>query len=201
MLKIFFHPSTIISTFFWVGKVPVVSGTLGSLIAFPVWYLLVLRLSLQRGYSGFVAGNLDILSYSLFIIFILFVIGIWSSSIYEQISGKTDPKEVVIDEVVAQLLVISLSVFLLPYLLAQEVVNFEQHKLNPKFLLSLLLFLNFVFFRLFDIVKPWPISLVEKKVKGGLGIMLDDIVAAPFAVLFSFAAEQMICSLIIKFYI
>ncbi len=36
---------------------------------------------------------------------------------------------------------------------------------------------GFVLFRLFDIVKPWPISWIDKKVTGGLGIMLDDIVA------------------------
>ena len=36
---------------------------------------------------------------------------------------------------------------------------------------------GFVLFRLFDIVKPWPISWLDQKVSGGLGIMLDDIVA------------------------
>jgi phosphatidylglycerophosphatase A len=35
----------------------------------------------------------------------------------------------------------------------------------------------FVLFRLFDIVKPWPIGLADKRVHGGLGIMLDDILA------------------------
>ncbi len=42
---------------------------------------------------------------------------------------------------------------------------------------------GFVLFRLFDIWKPWPISLLDKKVQGGLGIMLDDIVAGLFALL------------------
>lgn len=37
---------------------------------------------------------------------------------------------------------------------------------------------GFVLFRLFDIWKPWPINMIDKKVKGGLGIMLDDILAA-----------------------
>lgn len=37
--------------------------------------------------------------------------------------------------------------------------------------------LGFVLFRLFDIVKPWPISVLDRQVKGGLGIMLDDLVA------------------------
>jgi phosphatidylglycerophosphatase A len=39
------------------------------------------------------------------------------------------------------------------------------------------LLLGFILFRLFDIVKPWPISLLDRTVHGGVGIMLDDIVA------------------------
>ncbi len=41
--------------------------------------------------------------------------------------------------------------------------------------------IGFVLFRLFDIIKPWPISWLDKKVHGGLGIMLDDVVAGIFA--------------------
>jgi phosphatidylglycerophosphatase A len=41
--------------------------------------------------------------------------------------------------------------------------------------------LVFVFFRLFDIWKPWPIRDVDHSLKGGLGIMLDDLIAAVFA--------------------
>lgn len=37
--------------------------------------------------------------------------------------------------------------------------------------------LGFVLFRFFDIVKPWPISLLDRKVPGGFGIMLDDLAA------------------------
>lgn len=40
-----------------------------------------------------------------------------------------------------------------------------------------LMILAFVIFRLLDIFKPWPISLAEKKVSGGIGIMLDDLIA------------------------
>ena len=43
--------------------------------------------------------------------------------------------------------------------------------------------LGFAFFRLFDIVKPWPIRELDHRIHGGLGIMLDDIVAAVFAAL------------------
>jgi len=42
---------------------------------------------------------------------------------------------------------------------------------------------GFILFRLFDIVKPWPISWLDKKVSGGLGIMVDDLLAGFFALL------------------
>ncbi|WP_290697831.1 phosphatidylglycerophosphatase A [Amphritea sp.] len=41
--------------------------------------------------------------------------------------------------------------------------------------------IGFVLFRIFDIIKPWPISWADKKVAGGLGIMLDDILAGLMA--------------------
>lgn len=40
---------------------------------------------------------------------------------------------------------------------------------------------GFLVFRVFDIVKPWPISVLDRKVKGGLGIMVDDILAGVLA--------------------
>ncbi len=43
------------------------------------------------------------------------------------------------------------------------------------------LFLAFVLFRLFDILKPWPISWLDKHVHGGLGIMIDDVLAGLMA--------------------
>jgi phosphatidylglycerophosphatase A len=43
------------------------------------------------------------------------------------------------------------------------------------------LLLGFVFFRFFDIVKPWPISWLDRQVGGGFGIMVDDILAGFFA--------------------
>jgi phosphatidylglycerophosphatase A len=42
---------------------------------------------------------------------------------------------------------------------------------------------GFVLFRVFDILKPWPISLADKKVHGGFGIMLDDVIAGVFALI------------------
>jgi phosphatidylglycerophosphatase A len=45
----------------------------------------------------------------------------------------------------------------------------------------LLLLLGFIFFRLFDIIKPWPILWVDQKVHGGFGIMFDDVLAGVYA--------------------
>lgn len=49
----------------------------------------------------------------------------------------------------------------------------------PKGLLWMLL--GFVLFRLFDIVKPWPINWLDKRVAGGFGIMIDDVLAGVYA--------------------
>ena len=43
------------------------------------------------------------------------------------------------------------------------------------------LLLGFILFRFFDIVKPWPIKSVDAKMQGGLGIMMDDVIAGVFA--------------------
>lgn len=52
--------------------------------------------------------------------------------------------------------------------------------------------LGFLLFRLFDIFKPWPISWVDKNIKGGLGIMLDDILAGIYTnfILFSYSPSN-----------
>jgi len=42
---------------------------------------------------------------------------------------------------------------------------------------------GFVLFRLFDIVKPWPVKVADEKMKGGFGIMFDDVLAALYALL------------------
>ena len=41
--------------------------------------------------------------------------------------------------------------------------------------------LGFVLFRVFDILKPWPVGALDRRLKGGLGVMLDDVVAGVYA--------------------
>ncbi len=43
--------------------------------------------------------------------------------------------------------------------------------------------LSFIAFRIFDILKPWPVYLADRSIHGGLGIMLDDLLAAGYAAL------------------
>lgn len=60
--------------------------------------------------------------------------------------------------------------------IAGMMVVFIAAPINPVTLL-----LGFVLFRFFDILKPWPIRLFDRKIHGGFGIMLDDIVAGAMA--------------------
>ena len=89
-----------------------------------------------------------------FLIPILFILGIIGSNIYEKHTGKKDSSIIVIDEVVGQIIA------MIPFI-------------NNNYLIIL----SFFIFRLFDIFKPWPASYIDKNVKGGLGVMLDDVVA------------------------
>ncbi len=83
---------------------------------------------------------------------------IWSSGVCERCLGRNDPPEVVVDEVAGFVL----TLFLLP-------------------LSWLTLCLGFVLFRFFDIAKPFPIRRFEKKLGGGTGVVLDDLMAGVYA--------------------
>jgi phosphatidylglycerophosphatase A len=54
---------------------------------------------------------------------------------------------------------------------------------------------GFVLFRLFDIVKPWPVKIADEKMKGGFGIMFDDVLAALYALIILQLALQLVNSL------
>ena len=86
------------------------------------------------------------------------LIGIWASQVYVSHHRVEDPGEIVVDEVAAQLLVLAV----VPLSLLSAVAGF-------------------LLFRLFDIVKPWPVSWADRTVKGGFGVMLDDLLAAGYA--------------------
>jgi len=55
---------------------------------------------------------------------------------------------------------------------------------------------GFALFRLFDIWKPWPIRLLDKSVHGGVGIMIDDVIAGVFACVLLHATQPLLIALI-----
>jgi phosphatidylglycerophosphatase A len=85
----------------------------------------------------------------------IFFLGWWASNQYLRHRGGEDPGEIVVDEVAGQWLLLSV----LPYTWQGYLAGF-------------------LLFRLFDVIKPWPVSWADRKVKGGLGVMLDDMLAA-----------------------
>lgn len=89
----------------------------------------------------------------------VFALGCWAGGAYERAGGGKDPGVVVIDEVAGQWLVLIAA------------------PLNPWYYLA-----AFGLFRLCDIGKPWPANWAERRFQGGLGIMMDDIMAALYGV-------------------
>jgi phosphatidylglycerophosphatase A len=97
-------------------------------------------------------------SYQALFLLLIIIVAIWASHSSQRILGRVDPREIVIDEVAGFLL----SVIFIPFTLRNLVAGF-------------------FLFRFFDILKPPPIKLIEKKVKGGCGIVFDDLVAGVYA--------------------
>jgi phosphatidylglycerophosphatase A len=93
------------------------------------------------------------------IVLVAFAAGIWVCGESARRLNAHDHPGIVLDEIVA--------------VLAATLVMAERSFLD--------LFLVFVLFRLFDIAKPWPIRDVDHRLGGGLGIMLDDLIAALYA--------------------
>lgn len=143
-----------IVTCFFVGRTPFAPGTFGSICAFPIYY----------GISYTLGDDNYIIPIS---ILLLFSIGVILSNFYIANRENKDPKEVVIDEVVGQMIVIYF---------CNSLLSYNNHSFLNIYILP------FFFFRFFDIYKPWPISLVDKNMKSGFGIMFDDILAAVFAI-------------------
>ncbi len=126
------------------GLLPVAPGTMGTLLAVPIYILM---------------SSLPIVQY-LILVAILFIAGWWSSAYTSRALKQHDHPGIVIDEIVG-------------FLITMVWVPYTWYWV----------LLGFVLFRLFDIWKPWPVSFADQAVKGGLGIMLDDLVAGIYALL------------------
>jgi phosphatidylglycerophosphatase A len=93
------------------------------------------------------------------ILFFTFV-GIWAGTRTEELAGRKDPGKIVVDEVAGQLIA------LLPLAFGSWSIK--------------MVMLSFILFRFFDIVKPYPANRLQD-LKGGLGVMCDDLVAGAYA--------------------
>ncbi len=131
----------LIATFFYSGLFPVAPGTAGTLAAIPLFYLI----------------SFTPIYLYLAITVLIILVSVWASGIAEEIFGKTDPGQVVADEVCG---------FLVTMILVPPTIS------N--------IFLGFLLFRLFDIAKPSPIRKFER-LPGGWGIVMDDVLAGVYS--------------------
>ena len=126
----------------FVGKIPFAPGTFGSLLGIPLCFVL---------------SKLNFLFASLCIIgFIVFAI--WTAQRAEKILQKSDPGNIVIDEIAGM----TVALIGLPFNLRSVVIGF-------------------IIFRAFDIFKPYPIRRMERRLSGGVGVVLDDVVAGIYS--------------------
>lgn len=117
------------------------------------------------------ARHLTPLSYIMMLL-VVFVIGFFSAGAAEKILDRADAGPIVIDEIAGMLIALMFA------------------PAHPLYWL-----LGFVLFRLFDIVKPFPVSWFDRHIHGGLGIMLDDVMAG----LYALASLQLIHFLVVWF--
>ena len=124
-----------------VGYAPIAPGTFGSAAGLVVWWLLR-------------SGSTTVQAVA---IVVVFIVGTWGSHVAERHFGRTDPGQVVIDEVLGMLI----TLFLNP-------VGWGGA------------FAAFFLFRVFDVIKPYPANRLEQ-LHGGVGVMADDAMAAVYA--------------------
>ena len=131
-----------LATGFGVGYSPIAPGTLGTLVAIPIYYFL----------SGipFPLYEITLVGF--------FFLSVWVSENAERFFGKKDDQRIVIDEIIG---------FLITMLWVPKTVPF--------------VIIGFFLFRFFDILKPFPIRRLEKGLKGGYGVVLDDVLAGIYA--------------------
>ena len=155
-----------ILTMFGIGYFKYAPGTVASFITCLTFYSL----------ASIDGINQIIFPYIIFLI----IISIYSTILIDKIYKKEDSKEIVIDEFIGQsipLLAIStnneLNIKLVVFL------NNVSSQLSINWF-EIWILISFILFRFFDILKPFPINLIDKKIKNSFGVILDDIVAGIF---------------------
>ena len=96
------------------------------------------------------------------------VVGAWAAGVADRVWGTHDSGRIVIDEVAGMLLTLA----------------FVDRRAWPA------LAIGFVLFRVADIWKPWPARAIDRGFPGGLGVVLDDVVAGAYAAIATWAAVR-----------
>jgi phosphatidylglycerophosphatase A len=146
------HPAHFIALGFGTGLAPVAPGTVGTLLAFPI-YMLLDRWLDPLGLFAVTAA--------------FFAIGVWACGRTGRDLGIADHSAMNWDEVVAMMLIL---------LVVPDAWQWWAFA--------------FLAFRFFDVVKPPPIRHIDRTMKGGLGVMFDDIVAAFYTLLVVAAVKR-----------
>ena len=136
------HPVQFLAFGFGSGLSPKAPGTMGTIVAVPL-YLLVAQWSL--------------LQYSIFVV-LAAVLGVWICGVASRQLKVHDYPGIVWDEFVG----FWITMWAVP--------------LDWVWIVA-----GFILFRVFDIAKPWPVSVLDRKVGGGIGIMIDDVLAGIMA--------------------
>jgi len=105
--------------------------------------------------------------YLILCVCLIFIYSVFSIDRFQIFFDEVDSKEIVIDEFVGQSIPV-LTIY--SFILKNDIGNF-----------ILYTFFAFVLFRFFDIVKPYPINKIDKYMKNGFGVMLDDVVAGIYS--------------------
>ena len=143
-------------TMFGIGRISKMPGTIASFVTCIFYYLCIIF-----------GVHIKFLLIAFFVILVSSIIFINKcSSNFTEI----DAKEIVIDEFLGQ----SLPIFFLYHPL---------QKGDPFGGALVYLIMCFILFRFFDILKPFPINLVDKKMKNGFGVVLDDLLAGVYVLI------------------
>ena len=153
MIKTF---NTLFVTMFGIGKIKMIPGTFGSLATIIILFVLFHTLN--------ISSNLILLG-----LIIIFIYSFSAVASHTENSENKDPKEVVIDEFIGQSIPICL------YEVAHEGTKETSQILT-------IYFVMFILFRIFDIVKPYPVSYYDKNFKNSFGVIMDDVAAGLYVV-------------------
>jgi phosphatidylglycerophosphatase A len=143
-------------TLFGIGKIKKIPGSFASLATILFLFFLFHILNIST----------NIVLYS---IIIIFFISLYAVNIFIKDLTNKDPKEVVIDEFIGQSIPICL------YEVAHDMPKDSDQVLKFYFIM-------FILFRIFDIVKPFPVNYYDKNFKNSFGVIMDDVCAGLYVV-------------------